>query len=86
MLNERIGCCNNFRRSECLLWKQPLPELHLGTAVLDRADVLLIGHFSRSNILRFHLRNEMENNPNFITLDSLKKKQVSMHSFQRKQS
>lgn len=63
-----------------------MPELHLGTAALDTEGVLLIDHFSRSNILRFHLRNEMENNPNFINLDSLKKKQVSRHSFQKKES
>lgn len=56
------------------------------TVALDMEDVLRIDHFFKGNNLRFHLRNEMENNPNFIILDSLKKKEVSMHSFQKKQS
>lgn len=35
MLNERINCYNHLRRSECWLWKLPLPELHLYISDLD---------------------------------------------------
>jgi len=37
-------------------------------------DAFFIDHFSRSKNLRFHLRNEMENNSSFMVLDSPEEK------------
>ena len=53
ILKERINCYENFRRSECWLWQQPLSELHCYIDAVDMEAAFFTIHFSRSKNLRY---------------------------------